>query len=75
MKFRTIIPAAVILIYSCVSLTNLFAKPINNIPIQKSFVYNGRDPFLDLEKLSKLSNEKKSVESNANKNEITARIQ
>ncbi len=75
MKFRIIIPITVILIYSCVSLTNLFAKPINSISMQKSFVYNGRDPFLNLEKLNKLSNEKKSLKSNISKNEITARIQ
>ncbi len=76
MKVRlAIILATSVLIYSCVGLISSFAKSINSVPIQKNFIYSGRDPFLDLAELNKLNNEKKSSTSNANKDEVIARIQ
>ncbi len=76
MKVRlTIILTTGVLIYSCVGLVGSFAKSINSVPMQKSFIYSGRDPFLDLAELNKLNNEKKNSTNNANKDEIIARIQ
>ncbi|NOZ84326.1 MAG: pilus assembly protein PilP [Epsilonproteobacteria bacterium] len=38
------------------------------------FRYSGRDPFINLEKLKQLNAQKGTVEENANKSEIVARI-